>query len=74
MPGVCLGGTLNPFLDISENLILEKRTRHEILYQKNRLFTKFNIQGLKFPPFSGNSIFFFFLRKSLLNREFGQFL
>ena len=40
--GVCLGGKLSPFSDISQNSTLEKQTLHKIQYEKNRLFTKFN--------------------------------
>ena len=40
--GVCLGGKLNPFSDISQNSVWEKRTLHKIQYEENGLFTKFN--------------------------------
>ena len=79
LSGVCLGGTANPFSDISQSSILEKRTLHEIQYQKNGFFTKFNtsktdswqnsIPGKRTLPFSGNSTLY-----SLSNREFCQFL
>ena len=42
--GVCLGGKLSPFSDISQNLTLEERTLHKIRHEKNRLFAKFNIR------------------------------
>ena len=43
--GVCLGGKLSPFSDISQNSLLEKQTLHKIQCQKKELFTKFNIQA-----------------------------
>ena len=57
--GICQAGKLSPFLDASQNSIIEKRTLHKIQCQKNGLFTKFNVQAWKFQPFSGNSISFF---------------
>ena len=44
LPGVCLGGKLSPFSDISQNSKLEKQTLHKIHYKKNGLFTKFSIR------------------------------
>ena len=44
--GVCLGGKLSLFSDISQNSILEKQTLHKIQYEKNGLFIKFNMRNM----------------------------
>ena len=44
--GICLGGKLSPFSDISQNSALEKQTFHKIQYEKNALFIKFNMRKM----------------------------
>ena len=48
--GVCLGGKLSPFSDISKNSTLEKRTLHKFHYEKNGLFAKFILRKTDSSP------------------------
>ena len=67
---VCLRGKFNPFSNISQNSILEKRTFLKIQYEENRLFSKFNKKKMDSSQNLILFMFYVFRRMLRLVRRF----